>query len=106
MTPFNNELQIGQPAMIISVERTENIEKIGTVVTVNDLMDLETSKEYFLLYRDDKISHPYAIVDDDTKSGRLGHKAIRQDYLMPIPPLGDVYEEEMLDELEYLKVLS
>lgn len=106
MIPFNNQLKVGQPAMIVNVERPENIENIGNVVTVIDLMDLETSKEYFFMYRDDTIRHPYAIIDDGTNDGRLGHKAIRQDYLMPLPPLGDVYDQEKMDEMQNLKIYS
>lgn len=106
MTPFKNDLQVGQPALVINAEKPENVGKIGMVVTVIELMDLQKSKEYFSVWRDDLIAHPYAVIDDSSILGERGNIAIRQDYLMPLPPLGDVYDDEMFDVMENLKIYS
>jgi hypothetical protein len=98
---MNTELKVGMLAMIINVERPQNADKIGIVVTILDLMDLQQSKEYFLLYRDKEVTHPYAIVE-----GAGNGTSIRQDYLIPLPPLGDVYDQEMMDEMENTKIYT
>lgn len=105
MTPFNNELQVGQPAMIINVELEENRSEVGTTVIVLGLMSTGESQEYFI-DADFKVNKPYAVIDDGTDGGRNGEIAILQKYLMPLPPLGDVYDDEMTDVLENLKVTA
>lgn len=97
MTPFNNELQVGQPALIINVERPEFRGEIGRTVIVLALMSYEESKEYFLLSTFKPINQPYAVIDDGTDYGRNGQIAILQKFLMPLPPLGDVYDEEIME---------
>lgn len=98
MTPFNNELQVGQPAMIINVELQKNIGEIGTIVTVEELLTLEESINR--IGHEEYVKEPYAfIIDSKDKPA-----AIIQRYLMPLPPLGDVYDQEMMDEMEKYKV--
>lgn len=97
MTPFNNELQVGQPAMIINVEFEKNRHSIGTTIIVDALHSIEESKEIMK----DSSGFAYARFSRDSQP-----RFIRQNYLMPLPPLGDVYEDEMTDVLENLKVNS
>lgn len=104
MTAFNNDLQIGQPAMIINVEQPENIGNIGMVVTVLRLMDLRESQDYFGITH--IVKHRYAVIDDGSEDGLSGNLSIRQDFLMPLPPLGDVYDQEKMDEMQNLKIYN
>lgn len=95
MTPFNNELQVGQPAMIINVEYSSNSHLIGTTIIVDSLLSPEEANETVFG------SNGYAYASYNDRDG-VEH-FIRQKYLMPIPPLGDVYADEINDVLENLK---
>lgn len=97
MTPFNNELQVGQPAMIINVEQPKFSDQIGKTVIVLALMSSEESKQFFFFSEFKPSSQPYAVIDDGTDYGRNGQIAILQKFLMPLPPLGDVYDEEIME---------
>lgn len=97
MTPFNNELQVGQPAMIINVEFEKNRHSIGTTIIVDALYSIEESKKIMK----DSSGFAYARFGRESQP-----RFIRQNYLMPLPPLGDVYADEMTDVLENLKVNS
>lgn len=95
MTPMNNELYVGCTAMIINVEYSKNSHLIGKTIVIESLLSEEESAEQIF----EANGHAYASYTRDN-----GERFIRQKYLMPLPPLGDVYEEEMRDELENLKV--
>lgn len=98
MTPFNNELQVGQPAMIINVEYAKNNHLIGTTIIIESLLTpVEADESIF-----GADGHAYAVWIHADGSEHY----IRQNYLMPLPPLGDVYADEMTDVLENLKVNS
>lgn len=99
MTPFNNELQVGQPAMIINVEMEKNRGEIGTIVTIEALLTFEESINR-ILGGEEHVKEPYAFIIDSKGSP----SAIIQRYLMPLPPLGDVYDQEMMDQMENWKV--
>lgn len=99
MTPFNNELQVGQPAMIINVEMEKNRGEIGTIVTIEELLTLEESINR-ICGGEEHVKEPYAFIIDSKGQPT----AILQRYLMPLPPLGDVYDDEMIDELKNLRV--
>lgn len=96
MTPFNNELQVGQPAMVINVEYSKNSHLIGTTIVVDSLISPEEADEMIF----GSGGHAYA----SYVRGDGAERFIRQKFLMPIPPLGDVYADEMTDVLENLKV--
>lgn len=96
MTPFNNELQVGQPAMVINVEYSKNSHIIGTTIIVDLLMSVEDSK--LVIFEANGYAYASYIRGDGER------RFIRQKYLMPLPPLGDVYADEMTDVLENLKV--
>lgn len=87
MTPFNNELQVGQPAMVINVEHEKNRHRIGTTIVVDSLYSAEEASEIL----GDTLGHSYARFVRDNQP-----RFIRQIYLMPIPPLDD----DVLDEVE------
>lgn len=95
MTPFNNELQVGQLALIINVEYPKNSHFIGTTIIIESLISAEEAKEMVF----ESNGHAYASHIRDGEE-----KVIRQAYLMPLPPLGDVYDEEMFDEFVNLQV--
>lgn len=86
MIPFNNDLQVGQPAMVINVEQEKNRDKIGIVVVVEELLSLEDSKQR-ILGGHVHVKEPYAFF---THAGC--ESAIIQRYLMPLPPLDDVLD--------------
>lgn len=94
MKLFDNYLQVGQPAMIINVEYSRNSNMIGKVITINSLLTPEESSNIF-----ENEGFLYASYINDN-----AEKFIRQNYLMPLPPLGDVYNQEVSEELENLKV--
>lgn len=95
MIPFNNELQVGQPAMIINVEYEVNSALIGSTILIEELLDADASCDILG-------SGGYAYARFLSKNG--SDRFIRQIYLMPLPPLGDVYEEEFFEEVQNLKV--
>lgn len=80
MTPFNNELQVGQPAMVINVEYAKNSHIIGTTIVVDSLISPEDASEMF-----DSGGHAYASYVRNDGAERF----IRQKFLMPLPPLDD-----------------
>lgn len=90
MTPFNNELQVGQPAMIINVEYDKNRHVIGTTVVIESLLSVEESENIVFQAN----GHAYATYIRESDGNQ---RFIRQDYLMPIQPLGDVYDEEIME---------
>lgn len=97
MTPFNNELQVGQPAMIIDVEYDKNRHLIGTTIIVDCLYSPEESKDLVF----EANGHAYASY---IRESDVQQRFIRQKYLMPLPPLGDVYDEEVFEELSTMRV--
>lgn len=81
MTPFNNELHVGQPAMVINVEYAKNSHIIGTTIVVDSLISPEEASEMIF----ESGGHAYASYVRNDGAERF----IRQKFLMPIPPLGD-----------------
>ena len=99
MTPFNNELQIGQPAMIINVEYEKNRHLVRTVVIIHDLLSPEQAE--LEVFEPKGQGYATYILESDSIEC-----FIQQRYLMPLPPLGDVYDQEKMDEMENLKVYN
>lgn len=97
MTPFNNELQVGQPAMIINVEYSKNSHLIGTTIVVDSLISPEEADERIF----GSGGHAYASYTRYDGVERF----VRQKFLMPIPPLGDdVLDTSFVEVLDNLKV--
>lgn len=95
---MNTELKVGMLAMVINVEYSKNNHLIGTTVLIDSLLSTEESDEYILGAN----GHAYASYIQDNVSEHY----IRQKYLMPLPPLGDVYDQEMMDEMENTKIYT
>jgi hypothetical protein len=88
MQGFNQELQIGHPALIINVEYSKNSHFIGTTIVIESLLTPDESDESIFGAN----GHAYAVYLHD--DGTLHY--IRQKYLMPIPPLDDqTYSEDV-----------
>lgn len=112
MTPMNNDLQVGQQAIIIGCHNPENSGCIGKVVTIVDFVNKgEPLPDFYMQIENvDKFAAKVnlaVITDSGAAPDNVmieNHIFINVKYLMPLPPLGDVYEEEMRDELENLKV--
>lgn len=90
------ELQVGQPALVINVDHKENEGLIGSVIMITDLLSKDESIEYFKdsVYDRSSYSEPFALFEDEKGL------AIKQRYLMPIPPLDDVLEQTKLKQPE------
>lgn len=102
MIPMNNDLQIGQPAIIIGCYNPSNSWIIGRVVTVVELISAgeKLSDEYFNGGNPFDITAPVNLAMVTGVNTELciidNHALIQQKYLMPIPPLDD----DVLDEVE------
>lgn len=82
---MHNDLQVNQPALIINVENhAEYGDYIGRSVIVRELLSIEESQRYFQFNLDVEVMEMYAVIYVENLEG-----AIRQRYLMPIPPLDD-----------------
>lgn len=86
MQGFNQELQIGQPALIINVEYSKNSHLIGTTIGIESLLTPNESAESIRGAN----GYAYAVYLDDDGTGHY----IRQNYLMPLPPLDDQSDSE------------
>lgn len=114
MKPFNNELQVGQPAMIIGCYKPANSWAIGKIVVVECLMgSFEEVPEQYKISDDIILMsiEKSAIISGINTDERIiaNHASIMLKHLMPLPPLpplGDVYDDEMFDVMENLKIHS
>lgn len=115
MKPFNNEIEVGQKALIIGCKHPENSWVIGMTVTVEGLfLKYESVPDEFRSELGRRTPHDRRgkfIDDSAVVSGfnindflRENHAVIARKYLMPIPPLGDMYDEELFDEMVNLKI--
>lgn len=87
MQGFNQELQIGQPALIINVEYSKNSYLIGTTTVIESLLTPDESAKKIIGAN----GHAYAV---HLRDG--AERYIRQNYLMPLPPLDDqTYSEDV-----------
>lgn len=110
MKPFNNELQVGQPAMIIGCYKPVNSWAIGKIVVVECFMgSFEKVPEQYRSGDDVGMTiEKAAVISGINTDERIiaNHAVVMVKYLMPIPPLGDVYADEMFDVMENLKIHS
>lgn len=118
---MNTELKVGMLAVIIGCKQPENRDAlIGKVVTIEALPDhgdniVEFYDGEHTVIRE---NHPniaicygaQAKVNRDTTDGlstlKDSHTRLDRKYLMPLPPLGDVYDQEMMDEMENTKIYT
>lgn len=118
---MNTELKVGMLAMIIGCRQPENRETlIGKVVTIEALPNLGDNIVEFYNGEHTVIreNHPDVAIcygaqgktRQSTKDGlsTLNDNIARIDRknLMPLPPLGDVYDQEMTDEMENTKIYT
>lgn len=118
---MNTELKVGMLAMIIGCSQPENRETlIGKVVTIEALPDVgDNIVEFYdgerTVIRENRLS--IAICYGAQGKIKLGTKdglstlkdnftRIDRKNLMPLPPLGDVYAQEMMDEMENTKIYT
>lgn len=109
MYQFNNQLEVGQLAMIINTRKTANAPLIGKIVTVEMLpLEGENIGQYFEgggIVKEG--SHDTAVISGVntispcmTQDGTMmnsGFARIKRSYLMPLPPLE---EKEVKREME------
>lgn len=114
MTPFNNELQVGQPALVIGCHHPENIGCIGRIVTIVDFVskgDLLPScymknynrfgveaKANLAVITGSGVTDDFIMID--------GHIFINVKYLMPLPPLDDDVLDDTVNLTTNLKVTA
>lgn len=102
MIPMNNDLQIGQPAIVIGCHHPENSWIIGKTVTVVDFIDNGAKMPDVYFTNGNPFDVPananLAVVKGVCTAGEIidNHSFIKPKYLMPIPPLDD----DVLDEVE------
>lgn len=122
MKTFNNELKVGDLAMIINTHCPENRHLIGSVVKVEMFMQVgDIMTDYYL----GAASAGVMVVVKPSCTARVlvsgcrvtgkssgegfsmrdGYCNINEKYLMPIPPLGDdVLDTSFVEVLDNLKV--
>lgn len=108
MTPFNNQLQVGKPALIIGCHHPENSWTIGKTVIVDGFIEKGNQASgdianYYFGIAPELMCIVSGFESDQLYNGKGVYKAR---FLMPIPPLGDVYDQEKMDEMQNLKIYS
>lgn len=110
MQQFNNQLQVGQLAMIINTTQPENAELIGKIVTIEMLPNKGDDISMFfdrnhskVIEREDGrafcsgVSPPKNVTLEDGTPLIDNHVRIKREYLMPLPPLPEEDNIEQID---------
>lgn len=85
MTPFNNELQVGQPALVIGYMKNYN--RFGVEAKAN-----------LAVITGSGVTDDFIMID--------GHIFINVKYLMPLPPLDDDVLDDTVNLTTNLKVTA
>lgn len=110
MYQFNNQLEVGQLAMIINTHHPENQSMVGKIVTVECLTEKGDDLARYWQVVDRKviesrdnmvvcsgITPPKPALDTHGHAMISGYVRLRKEYLMPLPPLE---EKEVKREME------
>lgn len=111
MQQFNNQLQVGQLAMIINTTKPENSELIGKIVTIEMLPALGEEVSHFYHVRKGRVvvegdgnrafcsgqTPPHNAPLSDGTPMIDNHVRLKREYLMPLPPLP---EEENIEQMD------
>lgn len=117
----NTELKVGMLAMIIGCRQPENRDTlIGKVVTIEALPDVGDNIVEFYDGEHTVIRENHTNIaicygaegkarrctNDGLSTLKDNYTRHNRKYLMPLPPLGDVYDQEMVDEMENTKIYT
>lgn len=107
MQSFNPELKVGMQAMIIGVHQPKNVHLIGKVVMIEALLAIGDSVQewYVDTYTVSPLKYNMAIITGLSTGlhHKEGYSTIRQEHLMPLPPLDDdatIFANENVKEAE------